>query len=144
MATLEKAIRIAVKAHKGQTDKYGQEYIRHVLRVMQLGRTDEERVAGVLHDVVEDSDWTLDDLRKAGFSERIVSAVDCLTKRSEDENYDEFIERIRKNRLAVMVKLNDLTDNMDVRRMDEFRERDVRRFNKYLKAYKRLLKDLDE
>lgn len=142
MSDIEKAIRIATKAHKGQKDKYGHPYIQHVLRVMHLGRTEEERIVGVLHDVVEDSDWTLDDLRAEGFPDKIVIAVDCLTKRSEDEDYDHFIGRIRKNNLAVRVKLNDLTDNMDVRRMDEFREKDVKRFNKYLKAYKVLLKDL--
>lgn len=144
MSDIEKAIRIATKAHKGQKDKYGHPYVQHVLRVMQLGRTEEERIVGVLHDVVEDSDWTLSDLKAEGFSDRVLAAIDCLTKRpDEEDDYDAFIARIRKNKLAVRVKLNDLTDNMDVRRMDEFREKDVKRFNKYLRAYKLLLKDLD-
>jgi len=142
MASLDRAIRIAVKAHKGQTDKYGNPYILHPLRVMGMGHTEEEKILGVLHDVVEDSDLSLEDIRLYGFSDRLVAALDCLTRRA-DEDYDGFIERIRKNPLAIRVKLNDLCDNMDVRRMDEFRDKDVKRFNKYLKAYKRLNADLD-
>ena len=142
MSTLDRAIRIAVKAHKGQTDKYGNPYILHPLRVMSMGRTDEERIVGVLHDVVEDTGWTFEDLRLTGFSTRIVAALDCVTKR-EGEDYDAFVARTRTNPLAVRVKLNDLTDNMDVRRMDEVKEKDIRRLNKYLKAYKLLAADLD-
>jgi len=143
MSSLDRAIRIAVKAHKDQTDKYGNPYILHPLRVMSMGRTDEERIVGVLHDVVEDSDWTFDKLRKEGFSERIIKALDCVTKTSENEDYDKFVERTRSNPLAVRVKLNDLTDNMDIRRMKEVKEKDVKRLNKYLRAYKLLAADLD-
>src|SRR5690349_2225683 len=119
MSSLDLAIRIAVKAHKNQTDKYGNPYILHPLRVMGMGRTDEERIVGVLHDVVEDTDWTFEELRKEGFSERIIKALECVTKRSDDEDYDDFVERTRSNPLAVRVKLNDLIDNMDIRRMKE-------------------------
>ncbi len=143
MSSLDRAIRIAVKAHKDQTDKYGNPYILHPLRVMSMGRTDEERIVGVLHDVVEDTDWTFDQLRKEGFSERIIMALDCVTKKSENEDYNEFVARTRKNPLAVRVKLNDLTDNMDIRRMKEVKEKDVKRLNKYLRAYKLLAADLD-
>ena len=143
MATLDRAIRIAVKAHKDQTDKYGNPYILHPLRVMGMGRTEEERIVGVLHDVVEDSDWTFEDLHKEGFSERIIDAMKCVTKKSDDEDYDQFVARTRTNALAVRVKLNDLTDNMDIRRMQVVSEKDVKRLNKYLKAYKLLAGDLD-
>lgn len=143
MATLDRAIRIAVRAHKGQTDKYGNPYILHPLRVMGMGRTDEEKIVGILHDVVEDTEWTFADLRKEGFSERIIAALDCVTKRSDDEDYDKFVARTRTNPLAIRVKLNDLTDNMDIRRMQEVKEKDVKRLNKYLKAYKLLAADLD-
>lgn len=142
MSTLERAIRIAVKVHKGQTDKYGAPYIGHVLRVSGAGRTEEEKIVGALHDVVEDSDWTYDDLRKAGFTEQIVAAVKALTKESDDTDYEQFVERTRKNPLAIRVKLNDLTDNMDIRRMESVEEKDVKRLNKYLRAYKTLMKDL--
>jgi (p)ppGpp synthase/HD superfamily hydrolase len=142
MSSLDRAIRIAVKAHKHQTDKYGNPYILHPLRVMGMGRTDEERIVGVLHDVVEDTDWTFEDLRLAGFSKRITTALDCVTKR-EGEDYDDFVARTRTNPLAVRVKLNDLTDNMDIRRMNEVQEKDVKRLNKYLNAYRLLAADLD-
>lgn len=143
MSTLDHAIRIAVKAHKGQTDKYGNPYILHPLRVMGMGRTDEERIVGVLHDVVEDTEWTFSALLKEGFSERIVAALKCVTKKSDNEDYDEFVARTRTNALAIRVKLNDLTDNMDIRRMDEVKEKDVKRLNKYLRAYRLLAADLD-
>lgn len=143
MSTLDRAIQIAMKAHKGQTDRYGNPYILHPLRVMNMGRTDEERIVGVLHDVVEDSDWTFEDLRKEGYSKRIIEALDCVTKRSDNEDYDIFLERTRSNPLAVRVKLNDLIDNMDIRRMKAVQEKDVRRLNKYLRAYRILAADLD-
>ena len=113
------------------------------MRVMLAGHTEEERIVGVLHDVVEDTDWTFEALRKEGFSERILTALDCVTKKSEDEDYDDFVARTRTNALAIRVKLNDLTDNMDIRRMQEVKEKDVKRLNKYLRAYKLLSKDLD-
>ena len=138
MSTLARAIQIAEKAHRKQTDKYGAPYILHPMRVMAMGRTEEERVVGILHDVVEDTDWTFDGLRQEGFSERVIAALDCVTKRGDDEDYDAFVARTRRNPLAIRVKLNDLSDNMDIRRMDEVKERDVRRLNKYLKAYKLL------
>src|SRR5436190_14261652 len=102
---LERAIEIAAEAHKGQKDKYGAPYLGHVTRVMNAGETDQERIVGALHDVVEDTPWTFDDLRREGFSVEIIEAVRCLTKKSEDEDYDEFTERVRKNPLAVRVKL---------------------------------------
>ena len=105
---------------------------------MNAGVTDDERIVGALHDVVEDTPWTFDDLLREGFSIQIVEAVRCLTKKSEDEDYDEFTERVRKNPLAVRVKLNDLRDNMDIRRMPSVTEKDVKRLNKYLKAYRTL------
>ncbi len=142
--TLEKAIRIAVKVHKGQKDKYGAPYIGHVLRVSGAGRTEDEKIVGALHDVVEDSDWTFDDLRNAGFAEHIIAAVKALTKESDDEDYDHFVARTRQNALAVRVKLNDLQDNMDVRRIPgEVGEKDVKRLNKYLRAWRVLIKDVD-
>jgi len=140
---LTRAIQIATKAHKNQTDRYGNPYLLHVMRVMLAGHTEEERIVGVLHDVVEDTDWTFEALRKEGFSERILTALDCVTKKSEDEDYDDFVARTRTNALAIRVKLNDLTDNMDIRRMQEVKEKDVKRLNKYLRAYKLLSKDLD-
>lgn len=136
---LNKAIEIATKAHEGQVDKAGQPYIGHPLRVMDMGATEDEKIVGVLHDVVEDSDWTFERLTAEGFSSEIVEALRCVTKLSESEPYDKFIQRVKTNLLAVNVKINDLTDNMDIRRLAYISEKDVKRLRKYLKAYKQLL-----
>ena len=139
MSTLERAIEIATLAHKGQVDKAGNEYIGHPLRVMEMGKTLQEKIAGILHDVVEDSDWTFEKLEAEGFQEEVIAALRCVTKTSENENYDDFIERVKKNPLAVAVKINDLTDNMDIRRLPYLSDKEVKRLKKYLKAYKRLI-----
>lgn len=138
MTTLSKAIEIALLAHKGQKDKSGAEYILHPLRVMEKGNTEVERICGILHDVVEDSDWTFEMIANEGFSEEIISALKCLTKESEDENYDKFIERVTKNPIAVKVKINDLLDNMNITRLKILEEQDLKRLNKYLKAFQKL------
>jgi (p)ppGpp synthase/HD superfamily hydrolase len=98
MATLEKAISIAVRAHRGQTDKAGAPYILHPLRLMMRMNSEAARIAAVLHDAVEDSGGrvTLERLGDAGFSKDIVHAVDCLTRRHR-ERYDDFIARARAN-----------------------------------------------
>lgn len=139
MSTLQRAIEIATQAHQGQFDKSGKDYIGHPLRVMEMGRTEEEKIAGVLHDVVEDSDWTFEALEAEGFSQEIIAALKCVTKLSENENYDDFIERVKKNPLAIAVKINDLTDNMDIRRLPYLSDKDIKRLKKYLKAYKKLI-----
>lgn len=139
MSTLTRAIEIATEAHKGQFDKAGNEYIGHPLRVMEMGKTEEEKIVGVLHDVVEDTDWTFEKLEAEGFAPEIIAALKCVTKLSENENYDAFIERVRKNPLATAVKINDLTDNMDIRRLPYLSDKDVKRLKKYLKAYKKLI-----
>jgi (p)ppGpp synthase/HD superfamily hydrolase len=138
MSTLQRAIEIATLAHQGQVDKSGSDYIGHPLRVMEMGRSEDERIVGVLHDVVEDTGWTFEALQAEGFSQKVIDALRCVTKLSEKENYDEFIERVRKNPLAVAVKINDLTDNMDIRRLPYLSDKDVKRLKKYLKAYKQL------
>ena len=138
---LEKAIEIAVKAHEGQKDKYDAPYIMHVLRVMNAGKTNEEKIVGVLHDLIEDTKWTAEDLKREGFTEDIVKAIECLSRNKEEESYEEFIERIALNQLAIRVKLNDLTDNMDLRRIPKLEEKDLERFNRYIAAYHRLNRD---
>ncbi|MBO5107661.1 MAG: hypothetical protein J6B97_04400 [Bacteroidales bacterium] len=138
MSTLERAIQIATEAHKGQFDKAGREYIGHPIRVMEMGKTEDEKIVGVLHDVIEDTDWTFERLEAEGFSPEVIAALRCVTKTSENENYDDFIDRVKKNQLAVAVKINDLTDNMDIRRLPYLSDKDVKRLKKYLKVYKRL------
>ncbi len=139
---LHRAIKIADKAHKGQTDKYHAPYIAHVMRVMEYGKTMDEKIVGVLHDVVEDHpvEFSLDYLRDQGFPEYIIFAISCLTKFDPDEEYDDFVRRTERSPLAVAVKLNDLRDNMDLRRVNrELSPKDLKRFNKYLKAYHYLI-----
>jgi len=138
MSTLEKAISIATAAHANQKDKAGADYINHPLRVMSAGKTTDEKIVGVLHDVVEDSEWTFDLLKAEGFSMEILAALKCLTKLSDNESYERFIDRVKSNPLAIVVKLNDLADNMDIRRLNELTNSDVIRLRKYLKAYRNL------
>ncbi len=134
---LNKAIKLAQKAHKGQTDKFGTPYIGHVMRVMNAGKTYDEKIVGVLHDVIEDcAEITYETLVDEGFSEEVIFAVKCITKLSADMDYTDFIHQTEKSKLAVAVKLNDLQDNMDLRRFTTtLTERDMKRLNKYLTAY---------
>ncbi len=137
MSLLEQAIAIAVEAHRGQTDRAGRPYILHPLRMMSRMQTDEERIVAVLHDVVEDTDWTLEQLREAGFSERVTGAVDALTRR-EGETYEDFVGRAQRDALARRVKLADLEDNLDLRRTGTVGPGDLERLNRYLRAWKSL------
>ena len=138
---LEKAIQIAVQAHAGQKDRYGAPYILHATRVMQRLTTPDEKIAGVLHDVVEDTDWTFEKLAAEGIPKPIIEALKAVTKK-EGEDYDAFVQRSAANPLAKRVKLADLEDNMDLRRMPEVTERDVARLKKYVKAW-RFLSGMD-
>lgn len=133
------AIDIAKEAHKGQVDKAGNEYIDHPLRVMAAGHSVSEKIIGILHDVVEDTDWTFERLEAEGFTTEIIEALKCVTKQWEDEPYDAFIERVKTNPLAVTVKINDLADNMDIRRLKELTDKDLKRLQKYHKAYRQLV-----
>ncbi len=135
MSTLERAIAIAVEAHAGQSDKGGAPYVLHPLRVMLTVSTDEERIAAVLHDVVEDCPaWSLDRLRSEGFSDAVVGALDALTRRG-GESYEAFVARAGKNPIARRVKLADLADNSDVSRLRrEPTEADRRRLERYRRA----------
>lgn len=133
------AIDIAKEAHKGQVDKAGNEYIDHPLRVMAAGHSVSEKIVGILHDVVEDTDWTFERLEAEGFTTEIIEALKCVTKQWEDEPYDAFIERVKTSPLAVAVKINDLADNMDIRRLKELTDKDLKRLQKYHKAYRQLV-----
>lgn len=140
MATIEKAIRIAAQAHLGQRDKGGAPYILHPLRLMMRMESEAEMIAAVLHDVVEDSDWTLEQLRGEGFSEEVLRAVDCLTRRG-GESYDVFVARALDNAIARRVKIADLEDNMNVKRLGEMTTRDLARIEEYHRAWRALTHD---
>ncbi len=135
---LHRAILIAMEAHEGQLDTHnGRPYIEHPFRVMTAGHTLQEKIVGILHDVVEDTSLTLHQLAEEGFTKEILDGVDAMTRR-DNESYDDYIVRLQGNPIAVRVKLNDLTDNMDIRRWDEVQYHDLARLQKYLEAYKLL------
>jgi len=136
---LAKAIEIAASAHSTQKDKGGSPYILHPIRVMMSLNTEEEKIVGVLHDVVEDSeDWNFDRLREEGFAEDIVSALKSVTKQSDAENYEAFIERAGRNQIGRNVKIADIKDNLDVTRIGPLKEKDLLRINKYKNALSKL------
>jgi len=143
MSAFEKAIEIAAQAHAGQLRKNGTPYILHPMRVMMKQRTKDAMIVAILHDVVEDTNVTIDDLRRAGFEECILAAILLLThKDKENYDYDEYIDRIASNSLATSVKIADLEDNMNWTELPEVTERDIKRMEKYHRNYKKLQKCL--
>ena len=138
MSTLERAIVIAVEGHSGAKDKGGQPYILHPLRVMLSFPSPEERIVAVLHDVCEDCPgWTLERLRAEGFSGRVITALDAVTKR-EGEDYKAFIARAAADPIGRRVKLADLQDNSDISRIAAPTDSDRQRIAKYHDAIKLL------
>jgi (p)ppGpp synthase/HD superfamily hydrolase len=136
MATLERAIEIAAAAHAGASDKAGHPYILHPLRVLLAVESIEERMAAALHDVVEDTTWTIEQLGAEGFSVEVLDAVAALTKRPGESRLDA-AHRAAANPIALRVKLADVTDNMDLSRIARPSERDEARLAEYraVKAY---------
>lgn len=141
---LQRAIEIAVEAHRGQTDKAGAPYLLHPLRVMMSLDTDEERIVGVLHYVVEDGPgWTFERLEGEGFSSTVLDALRLVTKRPEDEGdseavYVAFVRRAKGNKIARRVKTADILDNLNASRLSALTEKDMRRMNRYLAALREL------
>lgn len=131
---LEKAIEIAVEAHRGQIDKSGKIYILHPIRVMLRGENEEQMIVGILHDTIEDTPVTIEMLKNEGFSQRVLDAIHCVTKK-KNEDYEHFICRILKNPLATQVKLYDLEDNMNRDRIPYPTKKDEERYKKYEKYH---------
>jgi (p)ppGpp synthase/HD superfamily hydrolase len=131
---LERAIQIAAQAHSGQKAKNGKPYILHPIRLMLKMQSEVEMCAAILHDVVEDSEWSLDDLRKEGFPETVIEAVDCLTHRKQIR-YRDYIRRIGENPVARKVKIADLEDNLDAKRLPGLTMKDQARMKKYHQAW---------
>ena len=129
----KKAIRLAFRAHKGQKDRAGLPYILHPVHLAEQMTTEDACVVALLHDVLEDTDVTEDELRAEGFTEPQLDAVKLLT-RTKDEDYFDYVKRIRGNALAKTVKLADLEHNSDRTRIGTFSEKDEIRFQKYQKA----------
>lgn len=133
MSGLADAIILATDAHRGQLDKAGEPYIFHPLRVMMAMRFHEDRIAAVLHDVVEDTDVTIADLVKMDFPTQSIDAVEALTH-AKGEPYMDYIHRVALNYIATRVKLADLADNMDLERLPELTLKDLERYHKYRQA----------
>ena len=130
----EMATQIAVKAHKGQVDKGGHDYIYHPLRVEAKCNSLEEKIVALLHDTVEDGGVAAEYLLMRGFPQNIVDAV-LSVSRKEREDYFDFILRCKENPIGRVVKIRDLEDNMDITRLNELTEKDIERLKKYHKAY---------
>ena len=127
------ALSIAKKAHKGQYDKAGVDYIEHPLFVASLVDTQEEKAVALLHDVLEDSTYTAEELILAGLPEAVVSAVQILTKK-KGQDYQQYLELVKSSPIARRVKLADLKHNSDLSRLATVTEKDLERLEKYKKA----------
>ena len=140
---IDRALKIATEAHKGQKDKGGCDYINHPVTVASMCDTEEEKIVALLHDVVEDTDITLEDLEKCGFDRSIIEAVDCITKRP-GFSYDEYLKRLKNNELARKVKIADMTHNSDLSRLKAPTEKDYERAAKYKEKINTCIKDRKE
>ncbi len=140
---VELAKNIAKKAHEGQEDKSGKDYIYHPLTIASYMKTDDEKIAALLHDVVEDSAITLNDLVQYGFSNDVIKAVDVLTKK-EGQPYDKYIEILKTSTIAIKVKIADLTHNSDLTRITNPKPSDIERTKKYIRVRKSLIEFLNQ
>jgi len=144
--TLERAIEITARAHAGQVDKAGEPYILHPLRIMLRMSGYEERIAAVLHDVVEDTPFTFDDLISEGLNGAALEAVRLVTKDPAvdykiEAHLQGYLQRIKKHSIARAVKLGDLEDNLNVLRLRTVTEKDRARLDRYLESRRFLLAD---
>lgn len=130
---VERAIALALEAHKGQVDKAGAPYILHPLRLLAQMESEEEQLAALLHDVVEDSDLTFEALQEGGIPERVIEALKLLTHQDTD-TYEEYVAQIAHNPIARKVKLADLRDNLRLERIPHPTEKDIARLEKYARA----------
>ena len=131
------ALKIAIKAHEGQKDKSGCEYIMHPIRVAERCKSAKAKIVALLHDTIEDTEVTPASLKEQGFPDEIIDGILSVTKQ-EGETYEEFVRRAAKNPLGKDVKQADLEDNMDIRRLKEISDEDAERLRKYLSAWQYL------
>ena len=138
---LEIAIELAIKYHKGQIDKGGNAYILHPLEVMNNVNRMESKIVAVLHDIIEDTECTVDTLREWGINEDAIESINVLTHK-EGMSYMEYIREISYDFIATEVKLADLKCNMDLSRLNrKITNKDLERNKKYMKAYFYLLSE---
>lgn len=127
------AMKIAFNAHKDAVDQSGIPYVFHPFHVAESMTDETETAAALLHDVIEDTDITAEDLINMGISEEVVKIVVLLSK-NENDDYFEYLEKVKKNPVAAKVKKADLLHNSDLSRFDTVTEKDLERQEKYLKA----------
>lgn len=155
----KKAETLIEKYFEGKVDKGGHPYIGHLYRVA-LGvvsdwwmtrvyedyavRYRKDDIVALLHDILEDTDCTTDILREEGFDDEIIDAVVAITRRKDEQHYSDFIKRVKENKIARIVKIYDLEDNMDIRRLSELEDRDLKRLKKYWYSWKYLKDEIDE
>lgn len=134
-AFLEKALKLAIEAHKGQTDLSGLSYILHPLNVMFKVKSEKAKIVAILHDIIEDTPITIFILQDLGFSNEIIEAIELLT-RKKSQDYFEYIEILSQNYLAREVKIADLEHNLDVIRFKKFGLFESTQITKHHKALK--------
>lgn len=137
--TTKKALKLCFEAHKNQTDKSGMPYVFHPFHLAEQMKDENTTITALLHDVVEDTEYTFSDLENMGFSEEIIEALKLLTH-DKDVPYMDYVAKIKTNPVAKAVKLADLKHNSDMSRLDTVTERDVERAEKYKKAIELLEK----
>ena len=133
-----KALSLATKTHEGQKDKAGEDYINHPKRVAEKCQSLDEKVTALLHDVIEDTDITTNDLKDLGFPQYIIDSILSVTKR-ENEDYMDFILRSKSNIIGRNVKIQDLLDNMDLNRLSVVTDKDLKRLQKYIASLRVLI-----
>lgn len=140
---LSKMIGLVASEFVGKVDKGGMPYVLHCLKVMHYTKSDdlELMMIAVGHDLIEDTKITEDDLKKMGFSNRVVSAISILTKK-EGQSYEDYKDAVFSNRDAMIVKMADLRHNSDIRRLKGLREKDIKRMVKYHEFYTELKESL--
>ena len=134
----KKAIKLMFEKHKDQVDKSGMPYVFHPFHLAEQMDDEETTITALLHDIVEDTNTTFDDLRKLGFSDNVINALKLMTH-DKNVDYFEYVKNISKNPIARKVKIKDLEHNMDTSRLDEVTDKDLERVKKYKKCYKYLL-----
>ena len=135
----KKALKLCFEAHKEQIDKSGMPYVFHPFHLAEQMQDEESTIVALLHDVVEDTDYTLDDLRKVGFDDSVLVAINLMTY-EDGVPYMDYVEQIKTNPIAKIVKLADLRHNSDMTRLDVVTPRNQERAEKYLAAIKLLEK----
>lgn len=131
------ALRLCFEAHRDQEDKSGMPYVFHPFHLAEQMTDEDTTVVALLHDVIEDTDYTTDDLRRLGFSERVVDAVALMTH-AEGVPYMDYVAKIKENPIARAVKLADLRHNSDMSRLDEITPYALKRAEKYAAAIRLL------